>query len=429
MKEILFEWNPWWSKKFEFKEIEREKLNEILPWIKRKEIIAITGVRRSGKTTLFYEIINHLINKNKCSPKNIFFIKADDDRIEKNNLIDCVLDEYNKWINPKGKILIFIDEIQEINNWEKTLKRIYDLNNNIKIFISGSNSTVIKDELSSALAGRFSYFEVFPFSFKEFLSAKKINLNNEFELIKNKNKLRHLLAEYISDGSFPEVVLEKKESIKKELLGFYFDSIFYRDVIKRKQIRNPAKMENLIKYYLQNIANLANFTKIGKLLNLTTDTIGDYTKFLENAYLIFSINIFDFSYKKQIINPKKIYCVDSGIRNLMGFTFSQDIGRLYENTVFIELRRLKKEIYYWTGKNECDFIVKEGKKLEAVQVCYDIKTSKEREKKGLLEAMENFKLNKGLIITDNFETKEKIGSKTIEFIPLWKWLLKNINTK
>ena len=428
MKEIIFEWNQWWQEKYNFEKIKRDKLKDILHWIARKEIVSLIGVRRSGKTTLFYEIINYLIKNKKINPKNIFFIKADDDRIKTENLIDNAINEYKKQINPYSKFYLFIDEIQEIPNWQKTLKRIYDLNENIKIFISGSNASILKEDASILLAGRFASFEIFPFSFREFLTTKNIETNNKIKLIKNKYLIKRYLDEYIKNGSFPEVVLEKNVKLKKELIGFYFDSIFYRDIIKRKNIRNPAKMEKLVKYFLQNISNLAVFSRIAKIIELTTDSVTEYVKALEDAYLIFSINLFEFSYKKQIINPKKIYCVDSGIRNMIGFNFSKDIGRLYENIVFNHLRRQNSELYYWKNPKheEVDFVITQGMKVkQLIQVCYDVenKETKEREIKALLKARKEIKCKNLLIITEDKEKEEIIEKKKIRFIPLWMWLL------
>ena len=423
MKELLLDWNPWWSKTFEFQGIPRTNIKNITPWIKRREIISITGVRRSGKTTLLYEIISTLI-KEKTNPKYILFIKADDDRIKNDNLIDNLIEEYKQWINPKSENYnLFIDEIQEIKDWGKTLKRLYDLNPKLKIFISGSNAKILKEELGTSLAGRYANFEVYPFSFNEVLYSKNIYFKNDIELQKNSNIIKHTLIEYIETGGFPEVILEKNINIKKELIKFYFDSIFYRDLIKRNSVRNPAKMEVLIKLLLQNVSNQISYNKIGKLVGLTTDTIIEYIKLLENAYFIFTINIYEFSYKKQIINPKKVYCVDNGIRNIIGFKFSEDIGRLKENIVFIELKRRNKEVYYWKNKNECDFIIKKEKELEAIQVTHDINKSYEREINGLLEAMKTLKIKNGTIITDNLSKTEIVDNKKIIYTPLWKWLL------
>ncbi|MBI5390417.1 ATP-binding protein [Candidatus Woesearchaeota archaeon] len=424
MKELLVEWNPWWDKEYEYRGVKREIMSEVLPWIKRKEILALLGVRRSGKTTLLYEVISDLIITMKAHRKQIMFIKADDDRIKADSPIDVALQEYKDLMLPEGTIFLFIDEIQEIEGWHKTLKRIYDLHQDIKIVITGSNASVLKEELGSFLAGRFAYLELFPFSFHEFVGAKGIEAGSERDMIKQKNRIRHSLKEYITYGAFPEVVLEKNEQVKKQLVSFYFDSILYRDIVKRKNLRNPAKVEKLVKYLLQNIANLANFSRIGKLVDLTTDSVGEYIAAFEDAYLIYPVNLLAYSYKQQVINPKKIYCVDTGLRNAIGFTFSTDAGRLYENIVYLALRRKHQEIFYFKGKTECDFIAKDGKEMRALQVSYHLKESKEREIAGLLEAMHEHKLNEGWVITDDEEGTEKKEGRTVHFVPLWKWLLK-----
>lgn len=425
MKEILFEWNPWWEEDYSYQKVQRDLFTHVKKWIDRKEIISILGARRSGKTTLLFEIIDYLINEKKTNCNNIFFIKADDDRVDKKELINTALDEYYKWKNPNGKIFVFIDEIHEIPEWQKTLKRIYDLEQkNKKIFISGSNASLLKEELSYLLTGRFAYFELFPFSFKEFLRSNNVIIKNETDIIKQKNTLRNFLTKYIEYGGFPEIVLEKDKERKEELIGFYFESILYRDIVKRKSIRNVEKLDRLVKWYLQNISAYANYDKLGTFCELSTDTVGEYTRYLEDAYLIFAINILAYSIKKQFINPKKIYCVDPGIRRIIGFVFSEDVGKIYENMVFTHLKKAGMNIYYWKNKGECDFVVQNKNKVEQIiQVSYNIKSSKEREVKGLIEAMEEFNVQKGTIITEDYNEKEIVNEKEIEFVPLWKWLL------
>jgi predicted AAA+ superfamily ATPase len=425
MKDILFDWNPWWEETYHFKKVKRDIFQHIKQWIKRKEIIAIFGVRRSGKTTELFEIIDYLIHEQNVNRENILFIKADDDRVEKKELINKALDEYITWKNPKGRIYVFIDEIQEIPEWQKTLKRIYDLEQeNKKIFISGSNASLLKEELSYLLTGRFAYFELYPFTFKEFLRAQGITIKNETEIIRQKNTIRNLFLTYIEYGGFPEIVLEKNKERKEELLRFYFESILYRDIVKRKNIRNVEKLDRMVKWYLQNISTYVNYEKLGEYCELSTDSIGEYTRYLEDAYLIFVINIFAYSLKKQFVNPKKIYCVDPGIRRIVGFQFSDDVGKLYENIVFNHLKQTGKSIYYWKGKRECDFVIQNKKKIEQViQVSYNIHESKEREINGILEAMKQFKISKGVIINQDYEAKKSIDGNTVEFVPLWKWLL------
>ncbi len=429
MKEILWEWNPWWEKDYHFSGIPRDIASKIKEWIPRKEIVAVLGVRRSGKTTLLEEVIGYLLHQQKVSAENILFIKADDERVEKKDFINRVLQEYYRWKNPSGKVFIFIDEIQEIEGWERTLKRLYDLEHTTKkIFISGSNAFLLREELSSLLVGRFAYFEVYPFSFAEFLRKYNLVIAHKDDLIRHHHNLSRHLVEYLSYGGFPEVVLEENAARKEELLQFYFDSIVFRDVIKRQKIRNPDKLAKLIEWCLQNVAVPVNFTKLGEYTGLNVDSVGEYTYYVEQAYLVFVINLFAYSLKKQYVNPKKLYAVDPGLRRRVGFTVVGDKGRIYENAVFLELKRRKKEIYYWkNGKNEqeCDFVIKTGAKIkEALQVCSDLHTENEqREVTGLLNVLQEFHLLNGIIITQDVEKELLIDGKKIYFIPLWKWLL------
>ncbi len=428
-REILTEWNPWWNQKPDFGLLERELTKEVVKWIDRKEIVGILGARRSGKTSLFYLLIQHIMNS--ADPKNIFFIKCDDDRVEKKDLISKSMETYRELLNPKGKVFVFIDEIQEISGWESTLKRMYDLEKDVKFFVSGSNFSVLKEDLAYKLSGRLAYFDLYPFSFKELISSK-LDIGNEVSVLSKKGEIKHHLLHYMESGGFPEVILERDEKKKTQILQFYYDTIVYRDIIKRRGIRNAAKMESMINYLLQNISNPANFSKIGRLVSLSTDSVGEYMKYLQDAFFMFSVPLFSFSVKRQEINPKKIYSVDTGIRNVKGFRFSKDYGRIAENVVFVEIKRRNCtnplfELFYWkNGKHEVDFLLKEGAKTkELIQVCWNDEDegTKGRELNALLEAMEEFRLKEGLIITEDHESVEKIEGKTVRFVPLWKWLL------
>jgi predicted AAA+ superfamily ATPase len=429
-KEILVEWNPHWKGEAGPKLIERELLKDIGKWLERKEILGFIGVRRSGKTTLMSILINRL--SSKIPSKNILFVKCDDDRVQKENLIDDAIKSYRELINPEGKIFVFIDEVQEVDNWENTLKRIYDLEKDMKLIISGSNFSILKEDFSYRLAGRIAYFEVYPLSFREFLKTK-LMIKDKISAFSKKNEIKHHLFEYMELGGFPEVVLENHPGIKKQLLQFYFDTIIYRDIIKKRGIRNAAKMEKMVNLLLQNISNPMNFSKVGKDISLSVDTVGEYAANLKDAYLVFNVPVFSFSVKAQEINPKKIYCIDSGIRNIKGFRFSLDYGRIAENIVFIEMKRRNfsdplSKIFYWHDKNqrETDFLLMNELKIrEALQVCWDISQPevKEREVEGLLCALNEFDLKSGLIITEDYEGEEIIGDKRITYMPLWLWLM------
>ncbi|MFH1917063.1 MAG: ATP-binding protein [Nanoarchaeota archaeon] len=428
-QEILAEWNPWWSKKPGWDLVPRVLEKDVLAWLPRKEIIAVLGVRRSGKTTLFKRIISHLLAK--TDEKNILFIKGDDERIEKGNLIQDAIDTHRQLFNPKGRTFIFIDEVQDIPSWESTLKRIHDLEPDAKFFISGSNSSLLLQDLSKKIAGRYAYFDLYPFSFGEYLDSFQFK-HRRLDILSKKQEIIHHLLAYMEFGGFPEVVLEKDNERKTQLLQFYFDSIVYRDILRRQEIRNTQKMERLITYYLQNISNLANFTKIAKQIALTTDSVVEYTLYLQDAFFVFSVPLLAYSIKKQEINPKKIYCVDTGLRNIKGFRFSPDVGRLAENAVFLELKRRQStnplaQVLYWSDKkHEIDFVYKEGIHIkEAMQICWDFDepSVKRREIDALFAGLPELKLSSGIIITKDAEQELHDGKLKIYVIPLWKWLL------
>lgn len=309
---------------------------------------------------------------------------------------------------------------------------MYDLEKDMKLIISGSNFSMLKEDFSRRLAGRISYFEVYPLSFREFLKTRLV-IEDKISAFSKKDEIKHYLFEYMELGGFPEVALEKNPAIKKQLLQFYFDTIIYRDLIKKRGIRNAVKMEKMVNLLLQNISNTMNFSKVGKDISLSVDTVVEYAANLMDAYLVFNMPVFSFSVKAQEINPKKIYCIDSGIRNIKGFRFSLDYGRIAENIVFIELKRRNfsdplSRIFYWHDKKqrETDFLLmNEFKISEAIQVCWDISQSevKKREVEGLLCAFDEFNLESGLIITEDYEEEEIIGDKRINYMPLWFWIM------
>ncbi len=420
-EDILLEWNPWWQEEIELEYVERDIGNTIERWMRRPNVIALTGARRSGKTTLMYITIRNLLKE--VPPEQILFVKCDDERVEE-PIIERAREKHIELFNPEGKKFLFLDEVQNAENWNQTVKRIYDLDEDIKIFLSGSR--LLKEEISSSLAGRCAYFGVYPFSFKEFLSAKGVKIEDELDKIARKGEIKHHLREYLEWGGFPEIVLEKEEDMKGELLGFYSDTILYRDVVERSNIQKVDKIEKLKAFLMANTSNPVSYSKIAKRLGISLDSVSAYIREMENAYYFFSVPRFSFSVKKQQVNPKKIYCIDNGLRNHAGFRFSDDIGRLYENTVFVHLKRGEGEIYYWKDdrNRETDFIVKGDRKVEkALQVCYDVEETGDREVDGLISALDEFDLKRGVIITSDYEDLEKIKGRTVKYIPLWKWLL------
>lgn len=398
--------------------------------VRNNFIIDILGSRRSGKTYLMYRIIDSLKRE-----KNIIYINFEDRKLWP--LSDKTLDEILNFIYEEGliekhkKIYLFLDEIQHVPNWERFVRNIYDdFKEKIKIFISGSSSKIGKKETSTLLTGRHLSLIMFPLSFKEFLIFKNVDVKNIEYSQRRKAKLLKLLREYLEFGGFPEVVLSNQ---KVEILSQYYTDIIYRDIVERYGVRETNVVENLTKYLITNIGTKFSYWKTAKYfqdnlkIKVSTASIRSYTKHLEEVFFIFSVPIFSYKIKDQMQYPRKMYCIDVGLRNAVSFKFSEDIGRLAENIVFIELKRRRKEVYYWKNKGEVDFVIKEGlKPKELIQVCWDVEEpkTKEREVKALLEAMKEFKLKHGVIITEDYEGEEKIKGKKIKFKPLWKWLLK-----
>ena len=325
--------------------------------------------------------------------------------------------------------------MHNIPNWSKWLRRVYD-NQDIKIFVSGSSSRMSEKEIPTELRGRFLEIKIFPLSFLEFLKFKKLDF--DFKILDYSEKERPLilkaLSEYIIFGGLPEIVLID-ENKKFELAQSYYSTVIKRDIVERYKIKNEESLKALIKLLLNSkeysISKSYNTLKslgyeIGK------STLQKYISYIESSYFAFNISIFSYKIKDQMQYPKKIYFVDNSFINSISTKFSNDFGRLYENIVAIELRRKRKECYYWknTEKEEVDFILKNNSKIEQlIQVCYDISEpdTKRREIRALLKASKDLKCKNLLIINQNYFGEEEVEwfgiNGKINFIPLWKWLL------
>ena len=399
--------------------IDREIEKKIQEFSNSNLIIILTGLRRSGKSTILSMI------KNKSKNTNIY-VNFDDFR-----LVKFYIDDFQKlneiFLETSNLNEFFFDEIQNIKFWERYIRTMHDNKN--KLYITGSNATMLSTELGTHLTGRNIVIEVYPFSFNEFLVFKNYKLNKDsFFLTSKKVELLKLFNEYLKIGGIPEYLKTKKE----DYLKFIYEDIINRDIVTRYSITNVKSLKDLIYYLISNIGKEFSYSKLTDIIDVkNSTTVKEYIEYFENSYLIFTINKYDYSLKKQLVNPKKVYCVDTGLANAISFKFSEDKGRLLENIVFIELKRRKKEIYYHKGKKECDFVIKTDLNITcAIQVCLSLdinEDTRKREIDGLLDAMDSYDLKEGFILTEEqeFEIKEKIGNKTkiIYVKPIWKWLL------
>ncbi len=396
--------------------IDREKTREIINLKSLKMPVIITGVRRCGKSSLLKIIKDEL----KLKEKEYLYIDFNDERLinfstEDFQKITGFLDENDY----RDNCVLFIDEIQEAKGWEKWIERIRKKH---VIFISGSNSKLLSREISTVLTGRSVNSSLYPFSFKEFLKSKQLDIKDWKISLKTQSQVRKNFDIFIEAGGFPQRVISDESIIVSEL----YENILYRDIIGRfnKNLVKPIKEISL--YLISNISSdisLRTLSSISGIKNIAT--VKKILDAFENAFLYFTSSKFDYSMKKQIQNPKKIYCVDNGFVTSLGFRFSQNKGNHLENFVAIELKRREKEFYYHKENFECDFVIKENLKIiEAIQVCFDLNEKNEkREFDGLLEAMKKFNLKKGIILTYDQDRELNFENKTVIVKPVWKWLL------
>ncbi|EHQ36940.1 ATP-binding protein [Methanoplanus limicola] len=382
-----------------------------LRYMRHNQIVVISGVRRCGKSTLMRQFADHY--------EEYYYINFDDER-----LINFKVSDFSRLMVIFKKIMknvrtIFIDEIQNIEGWERFVRRIHD--EGYKIFITGSNARLLSSELGTHLTGRYTKVELYPFSFSEFLDFRgiepsRITSEKKADIIK-------CFDYYLENGGFPEFL----KYGDTEFLKRSYDDIIYRDIIARHGIREVKSFLLLVQYINTNAAKDAGYASLAKAVGLKSPvSVRDYIGFLEEAYLVFELYRYDASLKRQYSGQKKMYVIDNGMRNTVSFRFSKDTGRLLENMILIELKRRESELFFFREKNECDFIICEGGHVtSAIQVSYELNGDNlKRETEGLRKAMASLDLKSGIILTYNQEEEiaDKDG-KIIYVMPAWRWLL------
>jgi len=425
--EILSDWN-FWKRKQETGKKRTGYLKIFTKLLKTNVVVAIIGIRRSGKSYLMRQAAKSLISRG-VSPKNILIVNFEDQRFTRfyPRMLQEIYETYLEFLSPSSKPYIFLDEVHNVPGWERWVRTVHELGK-AKVVVSGSSSKLLSGELATVLTGRHLDLYVYPLDFNEFLNFRNVLIKDRLDIISKKTKIKKLFKEYLKWGGFPEAVLSEN---KRLLLLSYFDDILTKDIEKRYEIKKRELLRSLAGFYLTNIARPVTFNSIRKFLNTATVTVGKFSSYLEEANLIFFVKRFSYLVKEQEKSPRKVYAVDAGLANSIGFKFSENSGRLIENLAAIELKRRRNlnpdlEIYYWRHNNkEVDFVVKEGIRVKnLIQVCWDIEgfEVKKREVNPLIEAMDKFSLKKGTVITEDYEAEEKIKNRIIEYIPMWKWL-------
>jgi uncharacterized protein len=355
MKELLISQNSHWlGTKEDF--IKRDKLSILIDYLPLKQIITISGIRRCGKSSLSKQAINHLVESG-INPYNIFFINLEQPYFLEYkhdvNYLNTIYEEYLKLANPHGKVYVIFDEIQFFSNWQVFIKSKYE-SSNIKFIITGSNSSMLSNDLNTLLSGRSLNIHLDTFSFSEFLDFKQINYKNEIEKINNKIAIKRAMEEYMNWGGFFEVFSIENENLKKEILLSYVKNIIYQDIIPRYSIRNTEVLERLFFYLLSNTCAILNYSTLAKVFDISDKTIKEYINYFEDVFLLKRIDKFHNKEKEQIKSQKKIYTLDNGLLQL-STKFSENLGQKLENLVFTVLNQNNERITYLRDTYEIDF--------------------------------------------------------------------------
>lgn len=400
-------------------------------------VTALIGPRRAGKTFFMYQIASDLLSRG-YEKSNIAYIDFEDIRLatlEPSDYPAFVKVLHEVFTERKGKIVLFLDEVQSLPGWERWVRTLHN-SNKYYIFVSGSSSKLLGREVATQLRGRYVAQVILPFSFKEFLRCRRFKA----DILSSEDRGRVLgfLDEYLRFGGFPEVVKEESENRKLELLKSYVETVFYRDVVDRFRVRDVASLEVFMKILFQNMGKLLSISKVHNYfrslgVRKSKKTLSNYLKYFETSLYVFTVEKFGYKTRNRVKQPRKLYPIDTGLYWLHP-RFSKDIGILMETRVAIELYRRALqdpmvEVYYWRDyqQHEVDFLVRRGLEVESlIQVTYvrGFDEVDRRELRALVKASDLLKCRELSVITWDYEDTSHCQGRSIKFIPLWKWLLR-----
>ena len=418
MEQTIIAQNPHWTGKKYSNLLPRKVFESLRKNMQTKHIQIVTGIRRSGKSSLFAMLINELMKENK--PKSILKLNLDNPlffEIWDNPASIYSLIQTAEKITGEKIEYLFLDEVQVVDRWEIFVKGVYDTGSFKKIFVTGSNSSFLQNEYATFLSGRYLSNAVFPYSFAEILSQN--NINSYFDLVSNTPKVLQLLDKCLEWGCFPEIMATKNEEIKTNLLTGYFDSIIMKDCISRYQISDIATFKKLLIYSISNIGSVFSYKSLGTAAGTNENTAKKYINILNDSYIISDVSNFAFSLKENVRNSHKLYAADNGIINAVSHRFWDNKAKLFENFVFNELQKRQfDEITFVNNNGECDFVAKKGLDYQAIQVCYELTAENSRREFGGFATIEDdVEINNKTIITYN----QEMQNDDVTVIPAWKY--------
>ena len=425
MLEILNQWNRWGAAKLK-SGYARDITSNIIPFLNTNEVVALIGLRRAGKTTVLYQIMDAL--ESEGVPKEaILHMNFEEPAIAPRlgvETLDQIYRTYREEIYPTGKAYLFFDEIQNVSHWEKWV-RARNESEEIKIFITGSSASLMSRELATVLTGRHGEFYVTPFSFKEILRLKDIKIPESKLKINPPPIIQNVLKEYLTWGGFPEVILSDSIDRKKMLLKQYFDDILFKDVAMRHQIRDLTVLRNIAVFLITQTGCLFSINRISKLFQISLEMASNYCSFIQGSFLVDYLPYFSLKTAERNRNPQKIHVNDLGLRQIASISLSMDYGKCAETLIYQHLqRKFRNDIFYWKGEQEVDFVIRSGNAIHSIlQVAYDDlddENTRQRELMSLEKAKAEFKnAEANLIVGKVPKSPDKLMT------PLWLFLLGN----
>ena len=395
--------------------IKREKMKEVEQAAKPPHAVIISGLRRAGKSTLLAQMA-HRIGFDK-----FFYINFEDDRFLGFQAADAN-DLYQLLVETFGERKTFIiDEIQNIEGWEHFVRRFMD--QGFKFYITGSNASLLSRELGTHLTGRYIPIELFPFSFKEFLRFQGDDIPDFHRITTvERANLNSAFWGYLNSGGIPDALKYPDLPILQSL----YDDVLYRDIATRYRLEAVTALKELAFFLISNPTGLVSYNKLKERLRLgSVNTVSSYIEYMENSWLIFTLNLYAYSIKRQQIAPKKIFCIDNGIINDVGFQFSPNTGKLMENSVFLALRQQSKEIYYikTPGGFEIDFYLPAQRQLVQVSKTLDNPATRKREFRAIEDAIREVPVETALVLSENNEEDTEIGGVKVKVQSIAEWLV------
>ncbi|MBN1548513.1 MAG: ATP-binding protein [Syntrophaceae bacterium] len=399
------------------------------------EILAIVGPRRAGKTFVMYEMIANLVKEGLAERDDILFLDFEDYRLRDFAPEDIEnLFTIFRQLTGKDPAWLFFDEIHQLTDWSRIVRSLHN-RGRYRIVISGSNARLLLPDIATELRGRYRDHLILPFSFIEILREQGISWTERTFYTAAKGDLLRTFDRFLKVGGFPEVLKKETPGERRQLLQNYYQTIFYRDIVERYNIRAKALMEGMMTCCLHQFSTLFSLSAFEKSLKSQSRpgskrTLANYLSYLHEAFFILCADKFSYSPRQRVMNPQKIFLMDQGFTTLTD-DFSENKGRILENVVAVELYRQQQAFHYYKHRWECDFIVRNtvavGGNLKAIQVCWTLTTAnRERELRGLSDAMEKLSISHGLILTyDEEESVPAPSGRQIEVMPVWKWLLYN----